>query len=52
MHGPLANLEEKVRKVTNLLIWVSNKSLRMVKIKKKKSKNHEYFDSDCYNKRK
>ena len=24
----------------------------MVKIKKKKSNNHEYFDSDCYNKRK
>ena len=24
----------------------------MVKIKKMKSRNHEYFDSDCYNKRK
>ena len=42
----------KVQKVTNLLIQVSNKCLRMVKIKKKKSRKHEYFDSDCYNKRK
>ena len=41
------NLEEKVQKVTNLLIQVSKKCLGKVKIKKK-SKDHEYFDSDCY----
>ena len=52
MHSSSVHLEEKVQKVTNLLIQVSNKCLRMVKIKKKKSRNHEYFDSDCYNKRK
>ena len=52
MHSPSVHLEEKVHKVTNLLIQVSNKCLRMVKIKKKTSRKHEYFDSDCYNKRK
>ena len=44
VHFSSVNLEEKVQKVTNLLIHVSNNCLRMVKIKKKKSKNHEYFD--------
>ena len=52
VHSLSVNLEEKVQKVTNRFIQVRNKCLRMVKIKKKKSKNHEYFDSDSYNKRK
>ena len=51
MHSSSVNLEGEVQKVTNLLIKVSNKCLRKVKTKKKKSKNHEYFDPDCYNKR-
>ena len=52
VHSSSLNLDEKVQKVTNLLIHVSNKCLRAIKIKKKKSKNHEYFNSNCYNKRK
>ena len=41
LHSSSVHLEEKVQKVTNLLIQVSNKCLRMVKIKKKKSRKHE-----------
>ena len=52
VHSSSVDLQEQVQKVTNLLIQVSNKCLRMVKIKKNESKNHEYFDLDCYNKRK
>ena len=51
MHSSSVNLEGKEQKVTNLLIKVSNRCLRKVKTKKKKSKNHEYFDPDCCNKR-
>ena len=40
VHSSSVHLEEKVQKVTNLLIQVSNKCLRMVKIKKKKSRKH------------
>ena len=44
VYSSSVDLEEKVQKVTNLLIQVNNECLRMVKIKNKKSKNH---DSDC-----
>ena len=40
MHSSSVHLEEKVQ------------CLRMVKTEQKKSRKHEYFDSDCYNKRK
>ena len=36
--------------MTNLLMPVNNKCLRVVKIKKRTRKSHEYFDSDLLEK--
>ena len=51
MLSSTGDVNNDVENINSLLINVSDRCLKVVKIKKHKKRNKEYFDTNCYNKR-
>ena len=51
MLSSTGDVNNDVENINSLLINVSDRCLKVVEIKKHKKRNKEYFDTNCYNKR-
>ena len=51
MLSSTGDINNDVENINSLFINVSDRCLKVVKIKKHKKRNKEYFDTNCYNKR-